>query len=344
MAYSIYFKIDLYYRYKATDDERVQFHKLNNGLGMAVSVLTSTVYLIVAGMVIYLTGYMTMQIKGDKENTPMTLRFMNQARADLKSSGLEKICDAVNPVPASYFDVADCLGLVLKNPDLRTRLEDYPALLSLTERSEFLDLGQDADFQGVLTNGGTILQLIQQPKVQALIQNKELIGRLQELDYHDLLGFLRTGKSEKYASETLLGRWQIDLPGTLNLLKRKAKWGPAEVGYAKRALNQLLPDTTLMAAADNNVFLRSSLPAADFKVFSRVASFKLPDVANAKVPPVPMLPAGSTNAVVAVGTWRKEGDNYFLSLGEIGETPATVKSDRLELMLLNQPVVFFKLE
>jgi hypothetical protein len=341
LAYSIYFKMDLYYKYKADDDERVAFYKLNSGLGLALSSMTATVYLVVAGMVIYLTGYLTTQIKSDKEN-PMALRLINQARADLKSSGLEKICDAINPVPASYFDVADCLGLLLKNADLRNRLADYPALLSLAERPEFKDLGADAEFQGVLTNGGTILEIILQPKIQALIQNKELLGRIQDLDYHDLLGFLRTGKSEKYASEPLLGQWQIDLPGTVNSLKKKAKWGPAEFGYARRALGRLLPDTTLMAGADNTVFLKSSL--ADFKVLPRIATFKLPDVAAARVPPTPSLPAGATNGVVAQGTWRKEGDNYTLSLGELGESAATIKADRLEVMLLNEPVVFLKVD
>src|SRR5581483_10163799 len=241
---------------------------------------TGFVYLMVAGMVIYIAGYLTVQIKSPSGENPLSLRFINQARADLKSSGLEKICEAVNPVPASYFDAADCIGLLLKNPDLRTRLEDYPALISLSERAEFKELGADTDFQAAM-NGGSIAQVMDNPKVQAILQNKDIMNRFQSLDFKDVLGYLRTGKSEKFANDPAMGRWQIDLPETLNTMKKKGSWGPAEFGYAKRALYKLLPDTSLIVGADNMAYLKSSLP--DFKVVPRIAAVKV--LENSKTVP-----------------------------------------------------------
>jgi len=306
---------------------------LNNGLGAAISVITGTIYLVVIGVAIYLTGYLTMQVKSDKEN-PIFLRLINQMRADLKSSGLEKICEAVNPVPAAYFDVADTLGLLLKNPALRTRLADYPPFIALGERQEFKDLGADADFMGLITNGGTVFQILENPKVHALILDQGVLSQIQQVDYKDLLGYLRTGKSEKYAGEPLLGHWQIDLGNTLIAL---------EIRYMKNAIGKLLPDTTFLASADpnNSVYLKSSLN--DFKLLNKIFAYRQPKTSTA-IPQAPGLPAEATNAVVGMGNWRSDGDHYTVSLGDLGEGTATVKGERLDLSVLSQPFVFIKLD
>src|SRR4029077_7294429 len=117
-------------------------------------------------------------------------------------------------------------------------------------RQDFKDLGVGAEFMGLVTNGGTVFQILENQKGQARSLDQGLLTQIQQVDYKDLLGYLRTGKSEKYASEALLGHWQIDLGNTLIALRKKNSWEPLEIRYMKNAIGRLLPDTSFLASAD----------------------------------------------------------------------------------------------
>src|SRR5207302_970202 len=101
------------------------------------------------GLVVYILGYLTIQVSaGANETGPV--KYLNQARADLRSSGLEKTVAAFDPTPENYYLASDVLGLIYRNPLLHNRLSTYPPLLALGERQEFQDIATDTEFQNML--------------------------------------------------------------------------------------------------------------------------------------------------------------------------------------------------
>src|SRR5206468_1574447 len=109
------------------------------GLGAAC------VYLVLVGLLIYVAGYLTVQVTGE-ENVPTTLQLLNTARTDLHTTGLDKMVAKFDPTPPAFYEAADVVGLIYRNPLLQSRLSGYPALLPMEERTEFQELAADKEF------------------------------------------------------------------------------------------------------------------------------------------------------------------------------------------------------
>jgi hypothetical protein len=165
---------------------------------------------------------------------------------------------------------------------------------------------------------GTIKELLSHPKVQTILQKPELVQLVWNTliaDLTDLQKFLQEGKSEKYDSERILGRWLFDVNSTISGFRRtRANVPLPELQKFRRLLTERYTKATLVAAPDNQALIKN-------------------------------LPALPTDAMQTLdGKWRKLGEEYELELAG-GTDKRMAKIENFRLVLSGSeawPLVFVK--
>jgi hypothetical protein len=141
-------------------------------------------------------------------------------------------------------------------------------------------------------------------------------------DWDDLNGYLKTGKSPKYDSEKILGRWDFNVNVTITTLRQtQPNIQPNAMRAARAWMTQSYADTTFVAGADRQAFLKN-LP-------------------HLKIQPnqLPITEKGTWQ-----GQWKNDGIDYDLSLGNNGQSKLmTVRTDgkRLTIKSGKDPVLVF---
>ncbi len=255
IGFIVHWKVGLYYKYRTDDYHRLAWERLNKRLGISIGLIAGSAYTILLGLVIYILGYLTVQVSAGENETGLA-KNLNQARSDLHSSGLEKTVAAFDPTPENYYLASDILGLVYHNPLLHNRLSTYPPFLSLAERQQFQDIAADTEFQNMLATQTAVGQIINHPKTQAILNDQEIVQQLQQTNLKDLLEYLKTGESPKFADIRILGRWQLEPYATLlQEKKRRSRLTTAEMKLLKQQL-EFVKSYTLVVTPDNNVKLK----------------------------------------------------------------------------------------
>ncbi|MGD1088630.1 MAG: CvpA family protein [Verrucomicrobiota bacterium] len=313
-GFVVHRKVNVYYKYKAGDLRLALWERLNSRLGICVGLLNGAAYLVLVCFVIYNFSYWTVQA-ASSDNETKTTRFINRLGHDLDDTGMAKVAHAAAPLPASFYKVADLAGLILQNPQLDDRLGHYPAFLSLFERDDLQQLTQNSDFTSALNEHAPLGQLLNEPAVKNILQDKDLInlvwGLLQS-NMDDLTIYLKTGKSPKYDPEKILGRWDFNVSVTVAMLRQSRPNIPASEMRAARAwMSQAYADTTFVAGGDGQAFLK-----------------KLPQLKmqRGKLP--------TTEIATWEGSWTANNTNYDLSLSSNGENKSmTAETDGTRLTL-----------
>ena len=255
IGFIVHWKVNLYYKYHTDDFNRLAWERLNKRLGVSIGLIAGSAYTILLGLVISILGYLTVQVSAGENETGLA-KNLNQARSDLHSSGLEKTVAAFDPTPENYYLASDILGLVYHNPLLHNRLSTYPPFLALAERQQFQDIASDTEFQNMLATQTAVGQIINHPKTQAILNDQEIIQQLQQTDLKDLLEYLKTGESPKFADLRILGRWQLEPYATLlQEKKRRSRLTTAEMKLLRQQL-EFVKSYTLVVTPDNNVKLK----------------------------------------------------------------------------------------
>jgi len=286
-ALVVHRKVDVHFRYHAGDLRQVLWERLNGRLGLCLALVNGALYLILLSSVIYPLSYWTVQMatedKDAKEDRdPKTMRLLNRLGQDLQSSGFAKVARAVDRMPQVWYDSADLAGLIYKNPLSEARLARYPAFLSLAERPEFQDMANDAQFTELLMRPAPIMTVLDHPKVQAVIQNPEMVQLIWSTvipDLEDVSTYLVTAKSAKYDSQRILGRWNFNLNVTMSLFRRaKPNISSKEMLQWKRWMIASFAKTSLVAMTDHQAILKNTpplrLPAAGATVSSGPQTLK----------------------------------------------------------------------
>jgi hypothetical protein len=242
--------------------------------------------------VIFNFSYWSVQVAPSADET-RTTRLINQLGRDLQSTGMAKAAKAVATLPENYYKVADLAGLISQNPQVSDRLADYPAFISLMERDDIQQLAQSPDFTNAWAQHAPMGQILNEPSVQNILQNSDLLntvwGIVQD-NLDDLTGYLKTGKSAKYDSEKILGRWNFDVGVTIAMLRQvQPKITSPQMKSIRALWTQAYAQTVFIAGADNQAFLKN-LP--NFKQ----AAGQPPGTDNWK------------------GQWSNDGTNYSLTL------------------------------
>lgn len=298
-GFFIHREVYLFYKYQAGDLRLALWQRLNSRIGLCIGLLNGATYLLLVSFVIYNLSYWTVQI-APSSNEPIEIRALNEMGNDLEATGLAGAARSVAPLPDLYYQLADLAGLLRQNPQLKKRLENYPAFLSLAERDDLKQLGQDDNFQNAWQNLAPITQLLKDSQIMAILENTgltaTLLGVIQS-NWDDLNGYLRTGKSAKYGSEKILGRWDFNVNMSISrLLIAHPKISPAEIKALRSLWSSAYAQTVFIAAADHQAFLEN------------VPRFKVEKGA-----------AAVAEKMSFQGHWSSDGTNYDLSLRGNGQ-------------------------
>ena len=312
IGFFVHRKVYLFYKYKAGDLRLALWERINSRLGLCVGLLNGTAYLLLASFVIYNLSYWTVQI-APSNNEFIAFRLVNQMGHDLESTGLSGAARAIVSLPDVYYELADFTGLLRQNPQLENRLENYPALLSLAEDDDFKKLGQDDAFQSAWKNLGPLTQLLGNPQVVAILKNSSLTATILDIvrtNWSDLNDYLKTGKSAKYDSEKLLGRWDFNVNVSIGMLFiAHPNISAAEIKGLRSLWSNAYAQTVLIAAADRQAFLEN---VPRFKVENGMAAV--------------------AEKITFRGQWKNNGTNYVLSLTGSGQHKSmTAQTDGLRL-------------
>ncbi len=253
-------KVDVHYKYKAGDLRLALFNRINARLGLCLGLLNGLAYLVLLSFVIHTFSYWTVPM-GTSDDDPRTLRILNRLGRDLDSTGMSRVAVAIDPLPDVFYDVADLAGLLYKNPLTEARLSRYPGFISLGLRPEFQALGQDEQFKNLRQTQRPIREVLAHPTVEPIVKNPELLRLIWTTllpDLKDLDAFLRTGRSAKYDSEPVLGRWLFDVTGSVNAYHRlKPNVPNVEMVKFRRFLAGRFGKTVVVAGPDHQVVLRN---------------------------------------------------------------------------------------
>jgi hypothetical protein len=144
---------------------------------------------------------------------------------------------------------------------LEARLARYPAFLGLAELPEFQNLGNDTQFTELRQRGEPIKAVLDQPTAQAILQNPDLLKLIWTNvvpELKDLPGFLTTGKSPKYDSEKILGRWNFNVSVAMSLLRRaKPNTSSTDMQKWKRWMMSAFARTSFVAMTDHQAILKN---------------------------------------------------------------------------------------
>ncbi len=278
---------------------------MNKRIGLGLGLLNGLAYFVLITFVIYDFSYWTVQV-APSDQEKFSVRMLNRMGHDLQDTGVIRAARAIDPLPEIYFKTADLAGLIYQNPQLLDRLSAYPAFLSLAERDDFKQLGQNADFQTAWKNHSTFGELWNNPQVVTIRQNQDTVGMIWNIvstNLDDLQSYLQTGQSAKFSQEKILGRWDFNAMTSLTALVQTRANIPSSDMAAMRALwSTAYAKTTFVAGADGQAFLKT-----------------LPQHFKSQ----PNQPTTYDTATWQ-GQWKKDGDGYDLTLASSGaNNPAT---------------------
>jgi hypothetical protein len=363
LSFFVHHKVYMIYKYKRDDADRLRWERMNRHAGAAVGVLTGAVFFLALSGLIYAAGYLTVQLSAE-ENNPATIRFINSVRQDMADSGFDKAAARFEPASPIYYETADILGLLYHNPLLQSRLTTYPYFLSLNEKPEFQEIGNDKEYNDLIFGKAPVTQIIDHPRTQAILGNAEVMNYLKGTDRRDLIEYLRTGKSPKYEDEEILGVWVLDKNAVLTFLRKsnpdiKSK----DLRLLKQALD-LVPSVSLMAMPDNKVLVKGESAAAPAPAEETAEAAPVdplvtrygPEYARrmqaggAAPAPVTNKPPQSVAAPIPTltgqGTWGEEAGQYVVTLsdqaGKEIKGIAKINADELLLSIGGTSLVFAK--
>lgn len=321
-AAAVHHKVDVYYKYRAGDLRLALWERVNRRLGLCLGLANGVLYLILISFVIYSIGYATVQLASE-EGDPRWMRVINRLAKDMDSSGFAKVPRAMDK-RTLWYDSADLAGLLYNNPLLEARLARYPAFLALAERSEFQSLGSDQEFAEMRQRREPIFSLLKHQNVEPVMKDPEMVKNIWgtvSADMADLSKYLRTGVSEKYSREPILGRWKFDVNYAI-IMVRKAKpnMSSKDAQALKRWTAAAFGKTSLVVMTGNQLVLKefpqTRQPTAD--------------------------PNAATGTQNIAGQWKSADGGYELSFSGGPTVNATVEGDRLRFNYEGVEMAFYR--
>lgn len=322
MSFAVHRQVEVYYKYKAGELRLALWERLNKRVGICVGLVSGLVYLVLFAWGVSVASYATTQMIQADSGTKL-VRLVNHMGKDVSASGLGKAVRAVDPVPVSFYQAADILGLIYHNPVTQSRLSRYPSFLALSERQEFQELAGDKDFLEMLARQAPIGEVLANPKTKAILENSALLRDIWNIvgaDLPDLHDYLLTGRSAKYSGEPILGFWEFD---------------PA-ASYV--ALKQARPNASALDLQKLRKYLFAAFNKANFVALPD-HTFILKDVVMIK-PPAVIKADTLNNLEKRQGQWQDTDGKYSVTLPDFKEMTGSIENGKLKLAGEWTPLVF----
>ena len=325
---AVHHKVDVYYKYKAGDLRMGLWNRLNARLGLCAGLANGAVYLILICAVIYVFSYATAQIAAD-DSVSWMVKMLNTAGKSVEDTGMNKVAAAIDPLPDTYYQTVDILGLIYHNDLLEGRLTHYPAFLAMGERPEFQDIGKDKEFTEMRQRQSPISEILNYSKTQNIIGNPDMLKEIWALvvpNLKDLHQYLTTGKSDKYDDEPILGRWNFDVGRALYAFKQsKPNVGSQEMAIVRHMVELRFSKLALVAT-----------PAPDKQAF-------LKNFGKPKAPAKPGQLPTAVDLQTFQGHWDGGAGKYEFDFSEVKrKLQATVDGDRMTITGEAYPLTFEK--
>jgi len=322
-GFFVHRKVEVHFKYKEDSMQLIRWHRLNARLGLGLGLVNGLAYLVLISFIIFDLSYWTAQV-ATSDDEGRLVKLLNRMGRDSEATGFAQIARAIDPMPDSYFKNADLAGLLYQNPQLRDRLADYPMFISLTERDDFKQLGQNTEFQNAWKQHAPIRQLLNNDQFKSIWENREtanLVWDIVQDNFDDLCAYLQTGQSAKYGPEKITGRWDFNAGATTSkLLETRTVISSREMRTLRAWVTQSYAKTAFVAGADGQAFLKN-----------------LPHLKTQPGPPP------TTETATWQGKWKGDGANYELSLNSGGQKqsmPAQTDGTRLTIKDDKTPLVF----
>jgi len=326
-ALPLHQKIDVYYKYHTGELRLILWERLNARLGLCLGLLNGAAYLILISFGIYILSYWTFQVNSDDQDS-REMRILNRLGQDLQNTGFNKVARSLDSLPDSYYRMADTVGLIYANPLLEARLARYPAFLSLAERTDFSTLGHDKGFTQMRMSKEPIMGILKHPSVDPMVNNPEtvkLVWNTIQDNLKDLPGYLDTGRSAKYDSQKILGRWRFDVSAAAAAARRARPTMPAsEMQKLRRWMQLAFAETSIVAMPDAKITLKN-LP-----------SVRNPAAANPAQPGAPLAVASET----LQGRWKDLDDKYQINFDGKDDIFAKIEGSRLMMTIDGTALAF----
>jgi hypothetical protein len=323
-ALFVHKKVEVFYKYKASDLKLLLWERLMSRLGLCLGVLNGAAYLVLLSFVLYALGYWTIQV-GAPDQARWPVKLLNRLAWDLDRTGFVKTARAMDPFPEHYYQAADLAGLIYQNTLLEARLSRYPAFLILGENAALQKLGEDTAFSDLRLKQAPLGAVLKNPNVEAILLDAALkteIWSIVEPNLADLQSYLKSGISQKYSSERIYGRWNLNASASAAAMRRvKPNMSSREMARVRAALQAAFANARLIAGTDN------VLIAKNFSGASGEAD--------------PNTPAASGGS--ARGEWKAGTEKYRLSFQQDGKElklDAEVQGERMTITGLAYPLVF----
>ena len=339
IAVAVYLKIGNYYKYRAKDDIRIRWERMDSQLGLCVGIVAAVVYLIAGSAYVYHVGYVTKQVESPGDN-PFWLGMANKMRDDLSSTKFDRVAAAVTTASPAFTQTADLIGLLYHNKELQARLPDYPLFMSLAENGELQNSFTNETYSVLLPARTNVSVFLKNPTTETIMNHPEIQRVIKEVDLADLISFLKTGRSEKYAKEPMVGRWQLDINSTV---KQYARADPKLTVPNQNRLRGMLRfrmgDYLLVTTPDEKVYVKGTQkPLPGFGALLTQLF---------QVPPAPPAPTNQPPTLFT-GSWKKEGDKYQITIQtEQGEKTADanfVENGKLSAGVGPNTLVFYRID
>ncbi len=317
LGHVLHRKMSIFYKYKKDDKAYYRWSRMYSRVGLCLGLLNGAVYFLLLMLPVYIAGYFTTEVAQGAQD-PSSVQNITKLREEMHSMKLDHVLAGYDPTPKQTYQAADIVGLVIHNPLLESRLAHYPPFLTLGERAEFKELGNDVQLQQMIQSQASIGDILKNAKVQALVTNTAITQEITQLvssDLDDLSEYLKTGHSAKYDPQSILGLWKIDRDATFAQEKRKLQNPtPLNINKLRNSLMPMMAGLNITVTTDHNFIIKKD--------------------------------TGNGLQAIGTGTWKKEGDGYTINLpgNQPDNAEVVIKGDDQLLMPRNGVTMVFSKE
>ncbi|MBI1840089.1 MAG: hypothetical protein HYR88_04475 [Verrucomicrobia bacterium] len=253
--------IDNFYKYKATDTQRMLFERMNQRIGPCVGIVNALFYMILVGIGAIGLGYGTVPLSRGTSADSWVFTSANLLAKATEATGWARVAGPYVPVSPLYLDAIDVVAEWFHQPLIQSSLSTYPPLIPLAERKDFETMGNDVTTQGFILKSPSMSEILEHAQLGPLFTDPPKLEQLLKAlgnDLTDLKTFLASGQSPKFDDEKILGRWDFNLSASVAENKKARRMSALEANrmMATLATTYQLQEMTMLATIDHKVILR----------------------------------------------------------------------------------------
>lgn len=261
ISFAVHYLPENYFRTRHDEVTRLKWSRLIQRSGVFVGLLTGFAFLIATGFLVNSFGYSTDLFSGASK--PKGFEELSSTRDGFEKLGLREISGTFDSTRDEFYDLVETIATIYNSPspDVRYRLTAYPPFLSKIPNDSFYrSITSDDALKGLFDKQGNFNEIYGNKNVQDALKNMPIYEELKEIDLADLKQFVKTGKSEKYSENKVVGRWKLDAgQSSRTMLREMNEISRAILPVVRKAFVDV--QIQLIATLDGNFTTELSIPS-----------------------------------------------------------------------------------